>query len=304
MVKNYFNKALSNRYALGAFNFVNLEILKAILNASKQLDAPVIASVSEGALKYIEKEHLKDIIKTVKQKNEYKVIFHLDHGKSFESCKNAIELGFDSVMIDASHLPFEENVALTKQVCDYAHKKGVFVEGELGVLKGVEDDVFAEENIFTNPQQAKEFVDATGVDSLAIAIGTSHGAYKFAKEPKLSFEILTEIEALLPNYPLVLHGASSVYMHDVEQFNALDGNLKQAIGVPDEILTEVATKHNICKINTDTDIRIRFLTALKKSLKQNNQEIDLRKHFLFATQEVEKLIKHKIIVFGFDKSKI
>ncbi len=303
MLKTYFNNALTKGYALGAFNFVNLEILKAILQASQETGAPVIASVSEGALKYIEPLHLKSIIKTVKEENKHKVIFHLDHGKSFESCKNAIELGFDSVMIDASHLPFEENVALTKEVCDYAHTKGIFVEGELGVLKGVEDDVSADEHIFTNPNEAKEFVERTGVDSLAIAIGTSHGAYKFSGEPKLSFEILEKIEKLLPGFPLVLHGASSVYKQDVEEFNALGGMLKEAKGVPDETLTLISTKHNICKINTDTDIRIRFLTALRKSLRDDNQEIDLRKHFTFAMKETKELVKHKIKVFGFDQSK-
>lgn len=303
MVKQIFEQALKNGFALGAFNFVNLEILKSVLQASEETGAPVIASVSEGALRYIEPEHLKSIIKTVKQQKKHKVIFHLDHGKSFESCKNAIELGFDSVMIDASHLPFEENVALTKQVVSYAHGFGIFVEGELGVLKGVEDDVSADEHIFTNPQEAKDFVERTGVDSLAIAIGTSHGAYKFSGEPKLSFDILQKIETLLPNFPLVLHGASSVYKSDVEEFNSLGGSLKEAKGVPDSVLTEISTKHNICKVNTDTDIRIKFLTAMKKSFKENNAEIDLRKHFLFAMKETKNLIKHKIKVLGFDETK-
>lgn len=299
MVKTFFKQALENHYALGAFNFVNLEILKAILQASEETSCPVIASISEGALKYIEPLHLKHMLQAVKEENKHKVIFHLDHGKSFESCVLAIELGFDSVMIDASHLPFDENVALTKQVCDYAHKKGVFVEGELGVLKGVEDEVSADEHIFTNPNEAKLFVEKTGVDSLAIAIGTSHGAYKFSGEAKLSFDILSKIEALLPNFPLVLHGASSVYQEDVALFNELGGNLKEAKGVPDEVLTKISSQHNICKINTDTDLRIKFLGALKQSLKENASEIDIRKHLGFATKATKELIKHKIKVFGF-----
>jgi fructose-bisphosphate aldolase class II len=300
MVKTYFNQALEQGFAIGAFNFVNLELLKAILQASQETNAPVIASVSEGALRYIGANHLKSMIKTVKEENKYKVIFHLDHGTSFDSCKNAIELGFDSVMIDASSLPFEQNITLTKQVVDYAHSKGVFVEGELGVLQGVEDDIVSNHSVFTNPMQAKEFVKRTNVDSLAIAIGTSHGAHKFAGEPKLSMEILYAIEELMPNFPLVLHGASSVYQSQIEHFNSIYGELKDAKGVTDEILTEVSTKHNICKINTDTDLRICFLANLKQSMKDKPSEIDIRKHLLFAQNKTKELIKHKIKILGFD----
>lgn len=298
MVKEVFDLALKNKFALGAFNFANMEMLKAILNASKETDAFVIASVSEGALKYIQPDFLKNMIKTVKDRNEHKVIFHLDHGKSFEVCKQAIELGFDSVMIDASSLPFSENVALTKQVVDYAHKFGVFVEGEIGVLKGVEDEVSADEHIYTSPQEAFEFVKQTGVDSLAVAIGTLHGPHKFAGEPNLKFDLLKEIQDKIPATPLVLHGASSVYKDDVDWFNSLGGNLQDAKGVPDDILTRACTQFNVCKINTDTDLRIVFLAALKQSLQDNNADIDTRKHLTAAQKAVEKTVKHKIKVFG------
>lgn len=298
MVKQIFEKALIQGFALGAFNFVNLEILKAIIAASEEKDAYVIASVSEGALKYIEPMYLKGMIIATKLKPHNKVIFHLDHGKSLESCKLAIELGFDSVMIDASDLPFEDNVSLTKQVCDYAQPRGIFVEGELGVLAGVEDDVSAEHSVFTDPIQAKEFVKKTGVDSLAIAIGTSHGAYKFSGEPKLSMERLTEIQNLLPNQALVLHGASSVYEKDTNKFNFYGGKLVGTKGVPDSVLTDVCKNYNICKVNTDTDLRICFLANLKESLAKEKTELDIRKHLNYASDATKELVKNKIVIFG------
>lgn len=297
MVKEVYQKALQNGYAIGAFNFSSLEVLKAIIQACDECDAPVIASVSEGALKYLGKDYLQAIIKVAKSSNN-RVMFHLDHGKSFDICKEAIALGFDSVMIDASSMQFEENVALTKKVCTFAHKKGIFVEGELGVLAGVEDNVSAEKSIYTNASQAEEFAKRTQVDSLAVAIGTSHGAYKFSGEPKLNLERLKEIQDKLPNLPLVLHGASSVYEEYTQKFNQFGGELKNAKGVPDEILHEVCTNYHICKINTDTDLRICFLSSLKQSMSENPSEIDPRKHFAFAVNETKKLIIRKIHVFG------
>lgn len=301
MVKEYYLDALKNGYAIGAFNFSSLEMLKAIISAGEECNAPVIASVSEGALKYIEKDYLKAIISVAKAKPNNRVMFHLDHGKNLEVCELAISLGFDSVMIDASSLPFDENIALTKSVCDFAHKRGIFVEGELGVLAGTEDDVHAENSIYTDPLQAKEFVLKTGVDSLAVAIGTSHGAYKFSHEARLNLKRLSEIQELIPDTPLVLHGASSVYEEYTEKFNKYFGKLEGAKGVPDEILSEICTKYNVCKINTDTDLRICFLGALKQSMAENPAEIDPRKHFLSAMKETKELIVRKIHVFGFKK---
>ena len=298
MVNKIYEQALIQGFALGAFNFVNLEILKAIIAASEEKDAFVIAAVSEGALKYIEPSYLKAMIRASKLKPHNKVMFHLDHGKSLESCALAIELGFDSVMIDASSLPFEENIALTKSVCEYAHSKGIFVEGELGVLAGVEDEVSAEKSIYTDPVQAKEFVKRTGVDSLAIAIGTSHGAYKFSGEAKLNLDILVQIQNMLPNQPLVLHGASSVYEKDIKKFNTYGGQLVGAKGVPDVVLKDVSRNYNICKINTDTDLRICFLANLKESLAKEKTEIDIRKHMDYAASATKELIKSKISIFG------
>lgn len=299
MVKDAYMSALKNGYALGAFNFSSLEMLKSIIQASKQTGADVIAAVSEGALKYIGSDFLKAIIQVVKSDKENRVMFHLDHGKTFDICVKAIELGFDSVMIDASSLPFDENVALTKKVCDYAHSKNVFVEGEIGVLAGKEEDVEAEKTLYTDPVLAKEFAEKTGVDSLAIAIGTSHGAYKFKGDPKLCTKRLKEIQDLIPSVPLVLHGASSVYAKYTDKFNLYGGTLEGTKGVPDEILKDVCTNYHICKVNTDTDLRICFLANLKESLQKNSAEIDLRKHMNYANDEVTKLIVHKIEVFGF-----
>ena len=300
MVKEYYLDALKQGYAIGAFNFSSLELLKAIISASEESGAPVIAAVSEGALKYIGKEYLKAMIEVVTAKTN-KVIFHLDHGKTLEACQLAISLGFDSVMIDASSLSFEENVALTKQVCLYAHERGVFVEGELGVLAGTEDDVHADESVYTDAKQAKEFVMLTSVDSLAVAIGTSHGPHKFLKEAKLNLNRLSEIQALIPNTPLVLHGASSVYEENTQIFNQYFGKLEGAKGVPDELLSDICTHYHVCKINTDTDLRICFLGALKQSMAENPAEIDMRKHFQFAMNQTKELIKRKIKVFGFQK---
>ncbi len=298
MIRQEFEKALKGGYAIGAFNFASLEMLKSIVNASEEKKAPVLACASEGAIKYIGEDFLHGMIDSVRKNPNNKVFFHLDHGKSFELCKIAVDMGFDSVMIDGSSLPFAENVKLTKQVVDYAHSKGIFVEGEIGVLAGIEENVSSKKSICTNPLEAKDFVLKTNVDMLAVAIGTSHGAYKFPGEAKLNFEILKQIEKLMPNLPLVLHGASSVYEEDVKKFNKYGGTLKNTKGVPDEILKRVCMTTNVCKINTDTDLRIAYLSEVRKNLFENTEEIDIRKINKSAITKITELVKKKIELFG------
>lgn len=289
-------KALKEKYALGAFNFVNLEMLKAIIEASLETNFPVIASVSEGALKYIGEEETVAMFKSAKK--NAKVFLHLDHGKNLDLIKRTVDLGFDSVMIDASSFPFEENVKQTKEVVNYAHSKGVMVEAELGTLAGIEDEVKADKNIYTNPNEAKKFVELTNCDSLAVAIGTSHGAYKFSGESKLNMEVLSEIENLLPNTPLVLHGASSVPQKYVDLLNNFGGNVKGAKGVDEKLLYEACHKHNICKINSDTDLRITFTATIRKYLTENPEVFDLRKYLGAGKEEVKKLLIEKIKLLG------
>lgn len=291
-VKELYDLALEKKYAIGAFNFANIETLKAIIQASQKSNKPVLACVSEGAMKYLG-VFLDGIIKSVKA-NYDNIFFHLDHGKSFETVEKAINMGFDSVMIDGSSLSFEDNVNLTKMVVDFAHKFDVQVEGEMGVLKGIEDEVSSEINIFSDPDQCLEFVKRTNVDSLAVAIGTSHGAYKFNKEAKLNFDLLKKIEDKLGSYPLVLHGASSVYVEDVALFNKNMGALKNAKGVDDSLLIKIAHETNIIKINTDTDLRINFLANLKQSILDNPSEIDMRKHSNYAIEKLSERIIKKI----------
>ena len=295
-MKKIFQNALKEKYALGAFNFVNLEMLKAIINASLETDFPVIASVSEGALKYMGEEETVGMFKAAKK--NAKVFLHLDHGKNLELIKRTVDLGFDSVMIDASSFSFEENVRQTIEVVNYAHKKNVLVEAELGTLAGIEDEVKAEKNIYTDPNEAKKFVELTGCDSLAIAIGTSHGAYKFSGESKLNMEILSEIETLIPNTPLVLHGASSVPQKYVYLLNKFGGNITGAKGVDESLLSEACHKHNICKINSDTDLRICFTAAVRKYLTENPEEFDLRKYLGAGKEEVKNLLIEKIKLLG------
>lgn len=295
-MKKIFQNALKEKYALGAFNFVNLEMLKAIINASLETDFPVIASVSEGALKYMGEEETVGMFKAAKK--NAKVFLHLDHGKNLELIKRTVDLGFDSVMIDASSFSFEENVKQTKEVVNYAHKKDVLVEAELGTLAGIEDEVKAEKNIYTNPNEAKKFVELTNCDSLAVAIGTSHGAYKFTGESKLNMEILSEIESLIPNTPLVLHGASSVPQKYVDLLNKFGGNVTGAKGVDESLLSEACHKHNICKINSDTDLRICFTGAVRKYLTENPEVFDLRKYLGAGKEEVKNLLIEKIKLLG------
>ena len=295
-MKKIFQNALKEKYALGAFNFVNLEMLKAIINASLETDFPVIASVSEGALNYMGEEETVGMFKAAKK--NAKVFLHLDHGKNLELIKRTVDLGFDSVMIDASSFSFEENVRQTIEVVNYAHKKNVLVEAELGTLAGIEDEVKAEKNIYTNPNEAKKFVELTNCDSLAVAIGTSHGAYKFTGESKLNMEILSEIESLIPNTPLVLHGASSVPQKYVDLLNKYGGNVTGAKGVDESLLSEACHKHNICKINSDTDLRICFTGAVRKYLTENPEVFDLRKYLGAGKEEVKNLLIEKIKLLG------
>lgn len=292
-LKFYLKDAMKNGYALGAYNFVNMETLKGICEGCKKTNSPAIVSVSEGALEYMNESFVKNLYDSAK--NEYKIpiFLHLDHGKSFEVCKKAIALGFESVMIDGSSLDYAENVKLTKKVTDYAHKKGVLVEAELGVLAGVEDTVSAEKNIYTDPDQAKDFVEKTNCDTLAIAIGTSHGAYKFKGEQKLAFDILKKIQEKIPNTPLVLHGASSVPQKYVETFNQYGGNITGAVGVPEKLLTKACTKFHVYKINSDTDIRLAYMSTFRKYLTENPSIFDLRKPNACAIEEISKLIADK-----------
>lgn len=297
----YYNKALKKGFALGAFNFNNMEVLQGILSASDSLASPCILAVSEGAMSYMG-EFLPAFVEVVKK---HKGVFvHLDHGKSFEVCKKAVLLGFDSVMIDGSALSFEENVKLTKKVVDFAHKRGVLVEGELGQLKGIEEAVTSSEHHFTDPIKAKEFVEKTGVDTLAIAIGTSHGAYKYKGRQELRFDILEEIEKLLPDFPLVLHGASTVEKRLVERINTSGGEMKEAVGIPEELLRRAIKEHNIVKINTDTDLRLAMTCGVRENLKQNSKEIDPRKYIGSGRELVEEVVKNKIEDMLFSKGQM
>ena len=293
--KQLFKHAIENNYAIGAFNFVNLETLSAILDAATELNSPVIVQCSTGAIKYA---GIKEIAAMVQAKaDNLQVILNLDHGKTFEDCKNAIDNGFTNVMIDASSLPFEENIALTKQVVEYAHSKNVTVEAELGVLAGVEDEVSAssDDAKYTNPQQAKEFVERTGVDSLAIAIGTSHGTHKFAGEAKLRFDILEQIEDLLPGFPLVLHGASSIPQDMVKLAEQYGAKLKGANGIPEEMLQVATTKHNVVKVNVDSDLRIAFTAGIREILNTKPETVDLRDYLKQGKKYVTEVVKNKMI---------
>ncbi len=301
--KEMFKKAYEGGYAIGAFNINNMEILQGITDAAKAQNSPVIVQVSSGAMKYARPAYLMKMIEAAVEDTGVELALHLDHGADFEQCKTAIDLGFTSVMIDGSHHSFEENIAVTKKVVEYAHARGVVVEAELGQLAGVEDDVnvSAEDATYTNPDQAKEFVERTGCDSLAIAIGTSHGANKFEGEPNLDFERLKKIMTLLPGYPLVLHGASSVYPEAVALCNDNGGQLKGASGVPDEMLRE-ANRLGVCKINVDTDLRIAFTGNVRKAFNDDPKNFDPRKYLGPARESIREVVEHKIKhVFGSGK---
>lgn len=293
--KEMFKKAYDGGYAIGAFNINNMEIIQAITEACEELRSPVILQVSAGARKYAKHEYLMALAQAAVKDTGIDLALHLDHGADFEICKSCIDGGFTSVMIDGSKYPFEENIALTKKVVEYAHAHGVVVEGELGKLAGVEDDVnvSSDDAMYTNPDEVEEFVSKTGVDSLAIAIGTSHGAYKFKGEPKLRFDILEEISRRLPYFPIVLHGASSVIPELVEEINSCGGNLSGAKGVPEELLRKAATSA-VCKINIDSDIRLAMTAGIRRVLKAQPEVFDPRTYLTVARDEVRKMVKHKI----------
>lgn len=299
--RELFEKAMAGGYAIPAFNFNNMEQLQAIVSACVETRSPVILQVSAGARRYANQTLLRYMAQgAVEYAKELgaaiPIVLHLDHGDSFELCKSCIEMGFSSVMIDGSHLPFDENIALTREVVDYAHKYDVTVEGELGVLAGIEDDVSAEEHVYTQPDEVEEFLERTGVDSLAISIGTSHGAFKFkpGQKPEIRLDILAEIEKRIPGFPIVLHGSSSVPQDIVAQINKYGGELKDSIGIPEEQLRKAA-KSAVCKINIDSDGRLAMTAAVRKVFVEQPQEFDPRKYLGPAREALKELYKHKVI---------
>jgi len=293
--KELFKKAYENGYAIGAFNVNNMEIIQGIVQAAKKMESPLILQVSAGARKYANPIYLKKLVEAALEDTDLPIVLHLDHGEDFEICKQCVDDGFSSVMIDASHLPFEENIALTKKVVDYAHERGVVVEAELGKLAGVEDNISvdAKDATYTDPDEAKEFVERTGVDSLAIAIGTSHGAYKFKGKPELDFERLKRISELLPGFPLVLHGASTVLPEFVDACNEYGGDIPGAQGVPEEMIREAA-KYGVCKVNIDTDLRLAMTAAIRRNLSENPGNFDPRKYLGVGRDAIEGMVEHKI----------
>ncbi len=291
-----FKKAYEGGYAIGAFNVNNMEIVQGITEAAKEVNSPLILQVSAGARKYAKHVYLMKLIEAAIEDTDLPICVHLDHGDSFEICKSCIDGGFTSVMIDGSKYSFDENVELTKKVVDYAHARGVVVEGELGKLAGIEDDVNVsdEDAQFTNPAEVEEFVERTGVDSLAIAIGTSHGAFKFKGEPRLRFDILEEVSKRLPNFPIVLHGASSVIPEYVEMINANGGNMPGAQGVPEEMLRKAASMA-VCKINIDSDLRLAMTGTVRKYFAEHPEHFDPRQYLSPARANIKELVKHKIV---------
>ncbi|TYP49787.1 class II fructose-1,6-bisphosphate aldolase [Thermosediminibacter litoriperuensis] len=293
--REMFKKAYEGGYAIGAFNVNNMEIIQGIVEAAREEKAPLILQVSAGARKYARPVYLKKLVEAAAEDTGLPIVLHLDHGEDFEICKACIDDGFTSVMIDGSRLPFEENIALTRRVVEYAHERGVVVEGELGRLAGVEDNVRVSdrEATFTDPDQALEFVERTGVDSLAVAIGTSHGAYKFKGEAYLDFERLKKITEKLPGFPLVLHGASSVLPEYVEICNRYGGNIPGAQGVPEDMLRKAASM-GVCKINIDTDLRLAMTATIRRYFSENPSEFDPRKYLGEAREAIKKIVKHKM----------
>ncbi len=291
-----FKKAYEGGYAIGAFNVNNMEIVQGITEAAKEVNSPLILQVSAGARKYAKHVYLMKLIEAAIEDTDLPICVHLDHGDSFETCKSCIDGGFTSVMIDGSKYSFEENVELTKKVVDYAHERGVVVEGELGKLAGIEDDVNVsdEDAQFTNPAEVEEFVARTGVDSLAIAIGTSHGAFKFKGTPRLRFDILEKVSERLPNFPIVLHGASSVIPEYVEMINANGGNMPGAQGVPEEMLRQAA-RSAVCKINIDSDLRLAMTGTIRKYFAEHPDHFDPRQYLSPARANIKELVKHKIV---------
>ncbi|MBO4218718.1 MAG: class II fructose-1,6-bisphosphate aldolase [Erysipelotrichaceae bacterium] len=312
--KEMFEKAYNGGYAIGAFNVNNMEIIQAITEAAKECNAPVILQVSKGARAYANRTYLVKLVEAAIIETGLPIVLHLDHGDSFETCKSCIDDGFTSVMIDCSSKPFEENIAETRKVVEYAHAHGVVVEAELGTLAGVEDEVkvSAEDSSYTRPEDVEEFVRRTGCDSLAIAIGTSHGAYKFKPEqctrneegvlvpPPLRFDILEEISKRLPGFPIVLHGSSSVPQEYVKMINEHGGNMPDAVGVPEEQLRE-ASRLAVCKINIDSDLRLAMTGTIRKYFDEHPADFDPRQYLKPARENIKQLVKHKIIdVLGCD----
>lgn len=293
-----FKKAYEGHYAIGAFNVNNMEIIQGIVSAAKEENAPLILQVSAGARKYANHVYLTKLVEAAIEDTDLPICLHLDHGADFDICKSCIDGGFTSVMIDGSHHSFKDNMELTKRVVEYAHSKGVVVEGELGQLAGIEDDVnVAPENAsYTQPEQVEEFVNSTGVDSLAIAIGTSHGAFKFkpGQKPQLRFDILEEVAKRLPNFPIVLHGASSVIPKYVDIINENGGKLDNAIGIPEEMLREAA-KMAVCKINIDSDLRLAMTAGIREYMAKNPSHFDPRQYLTPARANIKELVKHKIV---------
>ncbi len=296
--KEMFKKAYEGGYAIGAFNVNNMEIIQGITEAAKEVNAPLILQVSAGARKYANHTYLVKLVEAAIEETGLPIALHLDHGDSFELCKSCIDGGFTSVMIDGSNYSFEENIELTKKVVEYAHAHGVVVEGELGKLAGIEDDVNVsdEDASYTRTEEVVEFVTRTGVDSLAIAIGTSHGAYKFkpGQKPQLRFDILAEIEKQLPDFPIVLHGASSVIPEYVEMINSNGGNMPDAIGIPEDMLREAA-RSAVCKINIDSDLRLAMTGSIRKYFNEHPDHFDPRQYLSPARAAIKDLVKNKIV---------
>lgn len=300
-----FKKAYEGHYAIGAFNINNMEIIQAITEAAGELKSPVILQVSAGARKYAKQAYLVALAQAAIEDSGIDLALHLDHGADFEICKACIDGGFSSVMLDGSHHAYEDNIALTKKVVEYAHAHGVVVEGELGVLAGVEDEVSAEHSSYTKPEEVEDFVGRTGVDSLAISIGTSHGAYKFTAAqctrnadgilvpPPLRFDILEEVGKRLPGFPIVLHGASSVPQEYVKEINSLGGKLPDAVGIPEEELRHAA-QLSVCKINIDSDIRLAMTAGIRRVFNEQPEVFDPRTYLSVARAEVKKMVAHKI----------
>lgn len=291
--KAMFERAYKEGYAVGAFNVNNMEIIQGIAQAGAEEKAPLILQVSAGARKYAGQAYIVKLIEAALTETDLPVVLHLDHGSDFEICKSCIDGGFTSVMIDGSHLPYEDNIALTKRVVECAHDRGVWVEAELGRIEGVEEDVVAEKTIYTDPDQAVEFVERSGCDSLAIAIGTSHGAYKFKGDAKLDFPRLEKITRMLPGYPLVLHGSSSVPQEFVDMCNKYGGQVGGARGVPEELLRKAAGL-GVCKINIDTDIRLAMTAVIRKHFAEHPADFDPRTYLKPAREAVKNMVAHKI----------
>ena len=294
---NMFKKAYEGGYAIGAFNVNNMEIIQGIVEAATEENAPLILQVSSGARKYANPTYLRKMVEAAEEVSHLPICLHLDHGDTFELCKSCIDGGFNSVMIDGSHHAFKDNIELTRKVVEYAHDHGVVVEGELGRLAGVEDEVkvSAEDSSYTRPEEVEEFVTKTGVDSLAIAIGTSHGAYKFkpGTKPQLRFDILEEVAKRLPNFPIVLHGASSVPQEFVRIINENGGALKDAIGVPEDMLRKAASMA-VCKINIDSDLRMACTAGIRKHFVEHPDHFDPRQYLGDARANIKYIVKHKL----------